>query len=110
MGNSPYPGQSLFSDNSLYRTTVQGDGNVGVFGPGNRLLWASMTPGANGHVTVQRPGPTRGPASNASGGPSGVPTDFRTPEPWASRSQSEVVDGVVQERGVLAVVDVDHRV
>ncbi|KAJ5481789.1 hypothetical protein N7475_000601 [Penicillium sp. IBT 31633x] len=44
-----YEGDYLQSENSLYRFTLQGDGNVVLYAPQNEVIWQSYTDGMGNH-------------------------------------------------------------
>lgn len=53
--NTLWQGQSLVSNNGQYRLVLQGDGNVGIYGP-SRAIWASNTNGTGTRVAVSSNG------------------------------------------------------
>ncbi|SCX47518.1 D-mannose binding lectin, partial [Klenkia marina] len=55
-GDELYPDQSLVSANGAYRLVVQADGNLVVYGAGDRVVWASYSGGSGARAVMQADG------------------------------------------------------
>ncbi|MFB9964046.1 hypothetical protein [Sinosporangium siamense] len=50
------PSESVKSDNGQYKLIQQNEGNLVLYGPGNKALWATPTSGEPTYATMQREG------------------------------------------------------